>query len=100
MVMGTDGAGACVYWTLQEEPSAWECLNDGSCERSAQGVHASEEDCKAGCGQGRWACRRQAGSFWPPRPATHFCEPSPEGECSDVGSCEEICATQSSTLQV
>ena len=61
-VMGTDGNGACVYWTAQTgaantTPQRWECLNDGACVQSSssRAVFESELQCKRECGQS-WQC--------------------------------------------
>lgn len=60
-IMGTDGNGACVYWTAPDPakatPHRWECLNNGECvpSSSSRAVFTSQFQCKAECGQS-WEC--------------------------------------------
>jgi hypothetical protein len=94
-VIGTDGAGACVYWDLvpaEVSPSAWERLVDGTCELSVsptRALYSSLAECE-GTGASKkatYTCVHDARSAL-------YCEPAKSGttgECATLEECEASC---------
>ena len=90
-----DAKGACVYWTYEQPPFRWECLNDGTCAQSigGRGTFSSKEDCESNCGRGKWSCMQNAILPDCAGEKATMCVPSPQGYCTNVTECETFCST-------